>query len=309
MKAESDTVNRDSAFDHQRSGPVPSDLSPVTELYDWLSRYVQITNWLAYKDPYAGFTMHKSLSVPPETKRVYGQTAGANYINDRLLEAANLPLAPRVLDAGCGFGGTIFHCHQRIGGFYDGFTVSRVQLRIAQREARRRGIETACRFYLQSYDAPLAGLYDAVIAIESLIYAADLNRTISHLAAALRPGGLMLIVEDMVKSNLSAAACREAAALCAYWSCRLRTRDDFMQALDRARLTVTCEEDLTSQVTSRNLEILNKLEARYTRLYRAIRFTGVRAIVSAYLGGVILERLYQTGEVCYRLIVARNDRT
>src|SRR4051812_44728603 len=111
--------------------------------------------------------MHKRLSVPQGVEDGRTRTAGLEHVNDRLLEAARLPTTPQVLDAGCGFGGTIFHWHSRIGGSYDGLTLSRVQLGVARREARRRGIERDCRFHLQSYDTPADGTYDAVVAIES----------------------------------------------------------------------------------------------------------------------------------------------
>src|SRR6184192_442818 len=133
----------------------------IPAYYDWLSRYVQVANWLAYRDRFASFTMHKRLSVPLGTADGRERTAGLEHVNNRLLEAANFPQPPRVLDAGCGFVGTIFHWHSRIGGTYDGLTLSRVQLRVAQREARRRGIDTMCRFHLQSYDSPVAESYDA----------------------------------------------------------------------------------------------------------------------------------------------------
>ncbi len=30
----------------------------IPSFYDWLSRYVQLSNWIAYRDRFAGFTMH-----------------------------------------------------------------------------------------------------------------------------------------------------------------------------------------------------------------------------------------------------------
>ena len=58
-----------------------------------------------------------------------------------------LPAAPRVLDAGCGFGGTMFHWHRRVGGRHDGLTLSNVQVDVGERHARAQGIADACRFH------------------------------------------------------------------------------------------------------------------------------------------------------------------
>jgi cyclopropane fatty-acyl-phospholipid synthase-like methyltransferase len=213
-----------------------------------------------------------------------------------------------VLDAGCGFGGTIFHWHNRIGGSYDGLTLSRVQLRVAQREARRRGIDGECRFHLQSYDAPIAGTYDAVVAIESLIHSRDLSTTIPNLAKSLRPGGLMVILDDMAKADLDSEAPDEAEALRVHWGCaRYARQQDYWKALDSAGLKVIHEEDLTAQVQPRTAAVLDKLEATYNRLYKVMPLTSVRTVLSAYIGGLALERLYLKEKVCYRLVVARKE--
>jgi len=280
----------------------------IPAYYDWLSRYVQLANWLAYRDRFASFTMHKTLSVPPGVEEGRKRTAGLEHVNNRLLEAANLPPSPRVLDAGCGFGGTIFHWHKRIGGSYDGLTLSRVQLRVARREARRRGIDGDCRFHLQSYDKPVAGTYDAVVAIESLIHSRDLHTTIPNLAKSLRPGGLMVILDDMAKVNIDDEAPDEAEALRVHWGCaRYARQEDYQKALDKARLSPIHEENLTPQVQPRNAAVLDSLEARYNNLYRLIPLTSARTVLSAYIGGLALERLYLQGNVSYRLIVARKE--
>ncbi|HEX8652618.1 MAG TPA: methyltransferase [Pyrinomonadaceae bacterium] len=281
----------------------------IPDYYDWLSRYVQLANWLSYGDRFASFTMHKTLSVPPETDRAkQRRSAGLEYVNDRLLKAAQLPEAPRVLDAGCGFGGTIFHWYDQIGGAYDGLTLSRVQLQVAQREARRRGIDEVCRFHLRSYDAPIAGSYDAVTAIESLIHAPVLDRTIPNLAKSLRPGGLMLILDDMAKAEIDVESPSEARLLRDHWGCNpYHTQDDYRRALSLAHLRVIHEEDLTLQVQPRTSATLDKLERIYERLYKAIPLTSVRIVLSAYLGGLALERLYLKEKVSYRLLIARKE--
>jgi 2-polyprenyl-3-methyl-5-hydroxy-6-metoxy-1,4-benzoquinol methylase len=278
----------------------------IPAYYDWLSRYVQLANWLAYRDRFASFTMHKQLAVPQANDGARGRTAGLEHVNNRLLEAANLPANPKVLDAGCGFGGTIFHWHSRLGGSYDGLTLSRVQQRVARREARRRGAASDCRFHLQSYDSPVAGVYDAVVAIESLIHSRDLNTTIPNLATSLRPGGVIVMLDDMATEDIDAAAPDEASALRDHWGCaRYTTQADYLNALARAGLKVESEDDLTAQVQPRDASVLDRLEKTYTRLYKTIPLTSARTVLSAYIGGLALEHLYLKKLVRYRLVVAR----
>ena len=279
----------------------------IPDFYDWLSRYVQFSNWVAYRDRFAAFTMHKRLRVPTGAGSNAGPTAGLEYVNDHLLEVAGLPAGSHVLDAGCGFGGTVFHWQARIGGCYDGLTLSRVQRSVAQREAKRRGIEDVCRFHLQSYDAPLPTDFDAVVAIESLIHSADLAWTIPNLAKALRPGGLLLILDDMATEALDRVRPAEAALLRCHWGCaHYPSADDYRDGLARAGMGLAHEEDLSGLMVPRDGEVLDRLEKAYSRLHRAIPLPPVRTVVSALLGGIALERLHGSGEVHYRLFVARN---
>jgi SAM-dependent methyltransferase len=277
----------------------------IPEYYDWLSRYVQLANWLSYRDRFASFTMHKRLGIedaePPRSR-----TAGLEYVNDRLLAVAGLAPDPRVLDAGCGFGGTIFHWQPRIGGRYEGITLSRVQLAVAQREAHRRGVADVCQFRVQSYDEPLGTGFDAIVAIESLIHSPDLDRTLPNLARALAPGGVLLVLDDMAACDLERHRPAEADLLRRHWGCaRYWTYDDYRRAVDRAELSLIQEEDLSALMRPRRNEILDRLELTYSLLHRRIPLRPARTVVSAYLGGIALERLHRLGHVHYRLLVAR----
>jgi hypothetical protein len=51
--------------------------------------------------------------------------------------------------------------------------------------------------------------------------------------------------------------------------------------------------------------LLARQERILARLKRAVPLAPVRTITSAFLGGVALERLHGSGDVGYRLIVAR----
>jgi SAM-dependent methyltransferase len=277
----------------------------LTEYYDWLSRYVQLTNWLAYRDRFASFTMHKRLGIEPAQHGGGRRTAGVEYVNDRVLAVADLPPGPRVLDAGCGFGGTIFHWQPRIGGRYEGITLSRVQLAVAQREARRRGIADVCRFRVQSYDEPLGSGFDAVVTIESLIHSPDLHRTLANLSSALQPGGVLLLLDDMAVRDLDRHRPAEADVLRRQWGCaRYWTYDDYRDALDRAGLSLVHEEDLSALMRPRREEILDRLERTYSFLHHRVPLHPARTVVSAFLGGIALERLHASGDVHYQLLVA-----
>jgi cyclopropane fatty-acyl-phospholipid synthase-like methyltransferase len=283
------------------------DAGAVRAMYDALSRYVQLENWRAHGSRFADFTMHKALAVEEPSGAPFAAT---RRVNDALLEHCTLPANPSVLDAGCGFGGTIFHLHERLGGRYDGLTLSRVQLRVARGEARRRGIAGACRFGLRSFNEPIAQRYDAVVAIESLAHAPDLRRTLLNLASALVPGGALLLVEDMASADIDAKSPEEAELLRAHWGCgRFPRQRDYDAFLREAGLVVTVRVDLTRFVPFRSPATLERLARRYAALSRWLPIAPIRRVLSAYQGGVALERLYARQHVRYQLIVARTVAT
>jgi cyclopropane fatty-acyl-phospholipid synthase-like methyltransferase len=278
----------------------------VHAMYDALAWYVQFENWRARGSRFADFSLHKSLDVEASGDRF----AATRHVNELLLRHGGLPRKPRVLDAGCGFGGTVFHLHAKLGGTYDGITLSRPQQRVASKQARRSGIDDACRFHLRSYDDAIAGRYDAVIAVESLSHAPDLRRTIANLASSLVPGGRLVLVEDMAAEAIEASHPSEAHLLREHWGCRpFPSIADHETALAAAGLQVVERIDLTPRVRHRPIEQLERARARYSALQRRIPVAMVRRVLSAYLGGIALEKLYAAGKARYSLLVATREES
>lgn len=274
----------------------------VHTMFDALAGFLQVANWRAHGNRWGDHTLHKCLAVDAATTA----SAGTRLVNDLLAEHLELPPHPRVLDAGSGFGGTVFHLHARFGGTYDGYTLSRIQRDAAGREARRRGIDGACRFHLRDFDAPIDATYDAIVAVESLAHAPDLAHTLRGFSAALRPGGTLAIVEDTVVADIDALHPQEAAVLHRHWGCaRFPREDDYAALLPALGLVVVQRVDLTPRVRHRPTEVLDRLARRYQAWFRAIPVPAVRGVVSAYLGGVALEMLYARGEARYGMLFAR----
>jgi cyclopropane fatty-acyl-phospholipid synthase-like methyltransferase len=275
----------------------------LVALYDWLSRFNLLANWRLFGHSRADLTMHKTLRIPDDLKGAYGKAEQRLYIVDRALAAARLPPEPRVLDAGCGFGGTVFRWRERAGGSYDGLTLSRVQWKVACREARRRGLERECRFHLRSYDEPIAETYDAVVSIEALIHSPCFERTVANLVSALRPGGKLVLVEDIPRDE--ALGDPDLEVIRELWAIgTVPTDSTYRQVLADHGLRVLHDEDLSAGFQTRPPVELDAAEARYRRVRALLPLAGARIVLEAYLGGLALERLYQRDLVRYRLIVA-----
>lgn len=278
----------------------------VASLYDWLSRFNLLTNKLTFGGARVDLTMHKALRIPDEFTAEYGGGGQRLYIVDRALDAAGLPPSPTVLDAGCGFGGTIFRWRERMSGTYDGLTLSRVQCKVARQEARRRGVDESCRFHLRSYDEPIAGRYDAVVAIEALIHSRNFPRTVGNLASSLKPGGKLAIAEDILLDE--AAGDRDLIVMRRHWGLSEVADDSAYRAAFAANgLSILHDADYSHGFQTSPPENITRLEARYRMIRNLLPFSGPRFVAGAFLGGLALERLYQKRLVRYRLIVAQRD--
>jgi SAM-dependent methyltransferase len=277
--------------------------SRIAEYYDWLSRYHGLVAALGHKGGFDPWTVHRQLR--PDRPG----TMPADVVHERVIAALGRVEAPHVIDAGCGFGGTIFYMHARLGGEYDGLTLSPVQQSRATREARRRGLSGSCRFHVHNYDDDLRRIVpsgaDVIVAIESLAHSTDPARSIAHLAAALRPGGRLAIVDDVPRDAV-AEADPDLAAFRAGWSCPAILGDEALAAaVAGAHLWLERDEDLTPLVTERPEERLDRLVRINRRLRRLAGGTRVGSLIDSLYGGLMLERLYRRGLMRYRLVVAR----
>jgi SAM-dependent methyltransferase len=275
----------------------------LSRYYNWLSWFQRVTSWMGQGGGYRSLTVHRLLASSDPS------IAPADVVHERILAVVGPLQAPRVIDAGCGLGGTIFYLHRKLGGEYHGLTVSPTQRAHAEREARRRGVAAACRFHLRSYDDDPGGILpggaDLAVAIESLAHSPDPVRSIANLARALRTGGQLVVVDDVPDDRL-ALTDDDFAAFRAGWRCPAIARFGVLiEALSEAGLTVETEHDLTPLVALRDPHVLERLTRSNRRLRTWAGWTGAGELIDALYGGLMLEQLYRRGLMQYRLVAAR----
>lgn len=124
----------------------------------------------------------------------------------KIVDTLALRPGERVLDAGCGTGATGTQVGDEYGVRVTGITVSPVEAGKGQERATARGLTDRVRFQVEDYHrlSYADGSFDAVIAIESLMHATDMQKALSELRRVLRPGGRIAIAE-MTKVSDAAA--------------------------------------------------------------------------------------------------------
>ncbi len=271
----------------------------VARYYRWLDGL----SWFHERRGEAGhgaLPVHRALADPD------GGAPSPFVIHRLMLEGLDLPAAPRVLDAGCGYGATMLDLAPKLGGEWTGLTLSPVQAARGMAEIAGRGLAGRVRIAVRSYDAPVEGRFDLAYGIESLIHSADPARTIANLAASLAPGGHLVIVDDMPEERLPPEAAARLDRFRRFWRCPVApTRAGWIAACRAAGLEPVAERDLNPLLQVRGMDELAPRLATLERRARLPRLLGLGLRREAEIGGLLLETLQTEGFVRYRILAAR----
>lgn len=278
---------------------LPNSASPIGPYYDRLARWTRLAGFVGYGGGRSRLLVHRSLADPLE-----GGRATPTRLNNLIAAAVErrLPTAPRVLDAGCGFGGVMLDLVGRFSGTAVGLTLSPAQAGEALRAAGRAGLSDRVDVLVRTYDDPPAGPFHLVVAVESLAHSADPERSLHALAKELAPGGVLIVVDDMPEPG--AEGCDDLARFKSGWHCPVLWNAARYETALRALGLAIEFEDLTAECRPRELEAIARLE-RWNRFARkVVPFEAWRATLASYAGGLALERLYRRGLMRYALIIA-----
>jgi len=175
-----------------------------------------------------------------------------------------LPAGGRVLDAGCGVGGTSLFLAEAHGLEITGITLSEVQLRRARRHAAHSRAVRVPTFQIGDYlrtgfaDAS----FDGIVAIESVCYAARKEEFLAEAHRLLRPGGRLVVSDGFRAGPVPLAlASRYRELLDGMALIDLAGVDDFDAALRRSGFVdVVCDDKHAAILPSaRRIAALSRL--------------------------------------------------
>lgn len=264
---------------------------PLARYYDRLARYTRLARRFGWGGGDGDAAVRRSLigadgRAAPRTTEIL------------VVEAAGALRGPRILDAGCGLGGLGLALLARCGGTLEGISLSPEQIARAGEEAAKRGLGAQARFRVASYDDPLPGHYDLIVAVESLAHAPDLAASLANLARALAPGGKLIAVDDV---RTCPPDDPDAQAFVAGWRVPSFV-DEAAWRAGFAGLRLDRVDDLSDRLVHRAPEARARLE-RWNR--RAHRFLPpLRGLLDSHWGGLALERLHARKAARYMLFVA-----
>lgn len=270
----------------------------VGTYYDRLGRWTAVARLLGYGGGRDSYTVHRALADP-----AHGGSPTFTRLHDLVLARVPASAPLRVLDAGCGLGGTMMAIAAARDATCVGVTLSPTQVDAAMQEAARRGLAGRVRASVCSYDEPPAGPYDVIVAIESLAHSPDPARTLAALSRVLAPGGLLIVVDDMPEAE--ARGTGDLATFKEGWRCPvLWSETEYRTHLRALALDLVESVDLTGDVRPRSEAVLGLLELA-NHAASLVPSGGLRQVLASHRGGLALERMSRRRLVRYQLVVAR----
>jgi tocopherol O-methyltransferase len=169
-----------------------------TEYHQKIIQYYKDTE-NAYKD---SWDLNNSLAIHYGywDKKVKSFSQSLLRMNEIMMEAADIKSTDKVLDAGCGVGGSSIFMASVLGCKVTGITLSERQAQQAIVNAKKKGVEAFADFKVMNYcatDFPDAS-FDVVWCCESICYADNKEQFIKEAYRLLRPGGRLVVADGFV---------------------------------------------------------------------------------------------------------------
>ena len=171
---------------------------------------------------------------------------------ERLAERAGVPRGARVLDIGCGVGGSALWLADQFDCEVTGITISPVQARMAAAKAKARGLTGRVQFEVHDANQwqPEPSSVDLIWIMESSEHFRDKAGFFERCARALKPGGVLAVCawlrrDGPLREDEQSLVNTIAEAML---SASLGSLSDYQRWMRDAGLTVTAAEDITRHV-------------------------------------------------------------
>lgn len=121
-------------------------------------------------------------------------------MNEVMIQSAAITKHDKVLDAGCGVGGSSIFIAKAVGANVTGITLSPRQVEQAKRNAEKNRICDKVDFQVMNYGATsfASESFDVVWGCESICYADDKAGFINEAYRLLKPGGRLVVADGFV---------------------------------------------------------------------------------------------------------------
>ena len=218
-----------------------------------------------------------------------------------------LPAPPHVVDLGCGVGASLCYLAERLTITGTGVTLSPVQVRAARERIKSAGLTDRVACIEGDYGDLPDGMQaaDVAYAIESFVHGPDPARFFAEAARLVRPGGALVICDDVRRRGIDRTAERAIHRFRTGWHVNSLLEAAELQSLaGEAGFEHESTDDLTSYLELRRARdrVIDAVVAVFGWLpLEATRFGHL-------VGGSVLQKSLASGWIGYDLMVFTRGR-
>jgi len=172
-------------------------------------------------------------------------------INKVLAGITEIKEGEKILDAGCGVGGSSIWLAKEKNCMVTGISLNENQINKAIALAKTSGVTEKVLFEKKDYSKTFypAASFDVVWAIESVCYADDKNDFLKEARRVLKPGGRLIIADFFKKENLNHGERNQVRNWAACWAINdFSTREEFHDKLKKGCFHDIIWEDATDAI-------------------------------------------------------------
>ena len=217
--------------------------------------------------------------------------------NQILYEKAGIQASDKILDAGCGIGGSTIWMAKQHGNQVTGITISAKQADYARQHAKRHGVAELVNFEVADFCAtpfPDAS-FDVVWALESSCHALNKGDFLREAWRVLKPGGRIVVCDGFVLQREFTENQWQAVVTCLNgWAVpNLCARDEFTGLLEQQGFQAIVYHDINAQ-TQASVEHMYKVAKRLKPVQTISQWLGLRskAQTANYLVGLAQHQLF-----------------
>ncbi|PYK87252.1 MAG: hypothetical protein DME40_14780 [Verrucomicrobia bacterium] len=228
------------------------------------------------------------------------------HLIEELANRTRMQRGDKVLDVGCGLGGSSFWLARKLNCSVLGITISPVQKRLAEKRARSLGLSNRVRFVVEDANELDLGTesFDAIWSIECSEHLFEKERFIRNCARMLRPGGVLGLCTWLTAEPFSPSANSTLVVkICSGMLCAsLGTFNDYISWMNGSGFGEIRADDVTRQV-EKTWEICQDILHRpMVRAVLPLMGSQTREFITGFSE---MRRAYREGAMLYGMFSAR----
>ncbi len=173
-------------------------------------------------------------------------------LNEVLSQIAKISKKDRILDAGCGVGGSSIYLAKNFGCHVTGITICPRQIDFAYSNAKKEGVDKLTEFFEMDYlkTAFADNHFDVVWGIESICHAAGKDKFIQEAYRVLKNGGRLIAADGFAsKKDYTHKEQRSMDKWLKGWAVNyLETPENFIQFARKTGFRKGNYQDITDKV-------------------------------------------------------------